>query len=461
MTHRQQHWFTARRFVAILIVVVLGVAAATAPRSWPWLREQLGLAKPEPTPGDDAPHDDHDHAEHDSAAAITLSSRGLKNVGYEPLKVETSTYFKQLRLPAMVVERPGRSQIHLTAPLTGVVTKIYSVEGEAIAEAAPLFEMRLTHEELVAAQRDYLKTLVDMEVVDREIERLQELSEVLVPGRRILERQYEKQRLQGALRAYAQTMMLHGLSEERIAQIRESKELLQYITVLAPGHDEAGEACCSEHQLTVQHLGVARGQHVEMGSELAILADHCELHVEAAAFEDDAEAIRRAAASDRLVSATLLRGDAASHPVDGLEILYVADRVDPESRALKFYLRLVNQVALDKTGPDGRHFLEWKYKPGQRMQVSVPIEAWEDQLVLPADAVVEEGAENYVFRQNGGGFQQIPVHVLLRDEASVVVANDGAIFPGDVVAGRGAYQMHLAIKNKSGGAIDPHAGHNH
>jgi hypothetical protein len=29
------------------------------------------------------------------------------------------------------------------------------------------------------------------------------------------------------------------------------------------------------------------------------------------------------------------------------------------------------------------------------------------------------------------------------------------------VAGRGAYQMNLALKNQAGGGIDPHAGHNH
>ena len=34
-------------------------------------------------------------------------------------------------------------------------------------------------------------------------------------------------------------------------------------------------------------------------------------------------------------------------------------------------------------------------------------------------------------------------------------------FPGDVVAARGAYQMHLALKNQAGGGVDPHAGHSH
>jgi cobalt-zinc-cadmium efflux system membrane fusion protein len=43
----------------------------------------------------------------------------------------------------------------------------------------------------------------------------------------------------------------------------------------------------------------------------------------------------------------------------------------------------------------------------------------------------------------------------------VVIASDGPLKPGDVVAAGGAYQLHLAIKNKSGGGVDPHAGHNH
>jgi hypothetical protein len=95
------------------------------------------------------------------------------------------------------------------------------------------------------------------------------------------------------------------------------------------------------------------------------------------------------------------------------------------------------------------------------MELRIPVEAWKDRIVLPVDAVVDEGAEAYVYRQNGDHFDRVPVHVEYRDRGSVVVANDGAVFPGDVVAGHGAYQIHLALKNKSGGGIDPHAGHNH
>jgi hypothetical protein len=53
------------------------------------------------------------------------------------------------------------------------------------------------------------------------------------------------------------------------------------------------------------------------------------------------------------------------------------------------------------------------------------------------------------------------VYVEYRDRNSVVIANDGSVGPGEVVASTGAYQIHLALKNKGGGGIDPHAGHQH
>jgi hypothetical protein len=43
----------------------------------------------------------------------------------------------------------------------------------------------------------------------------------------------------------------------------------------------------------------------------------------------------------------------------------------------------------------------------------------------------------------------------------VVIANDGGLFPGDRIALSAAQQLQVAIKNKAGGGIDPHAGHNH
>jgi hypothetical protein len=75
--------------------------------------------------------------------------------------------------------------------------------------------------------------------------------------------------------------------------------------------------------------------------------------------------------------------------------------------------------------------------------------------------VVQDGLESYVFEINGDHFDRRPVRVEYRDQESVVIANDGALRPGVMVAGSAAHQMQMAMKNQAGGAVDPHAGHNH
>ena len=209
-------------------------------------------------------------------------------------------------------------------------------------------------------------------------------------------------------------------------------------------------------------LPVSPGQQVEAGQELCVLADHCELFVEGRAFEDDASSAARGGAEGWEIAATLLVGHGGEQRYSRLEAA-----VPGRPRSIPNRGRFISicgcrtKLCSTRKRPDGHRFIEWRFKPGQRMELRVPVERWTDRIVLPVDAIVEEGAETYVYRQNGNQFERVPVHVEYRDRDSVVIANEGTLFPGDVVAAKGTYQIHLALKNKSGGGIDPHAGHNH
>lgn len=410
--------------------------------------------------GEHAGHS-HEHGGHVEANSITLSDKALKNIGFKPITVGLGEFERTVSVPAVIAEQPGRTQINVSSPLTGTVSEISIIPGEALEPGSPMFNIRLTHEEIVTAQRDFLLTSENLDVVNREIARLQSVGDGVVPGKRILEQQYEKQKLEAALLAGKQALLLHGLSEEQIANIRKSKELVQSMTIRAPAHSNEGRASKDSHLYHVQQLSVATGQQVQAGQLLCVLADHCELLIEGRAFEDDVGVLRQAARDGWNVTGTLLVGDGHTEKIEGLKVLYLADQVDRESRAFHFYLLLPNKVVRDQKGSSGHRFIEWHFKPGQRMELRVPFDKWKDRIVLPVDAVIDEGAENYVYRRNGDHFDRVPVHEEYRDRDSVVVANDGALFPGDVVAGAGAYQIHLALKNKSGGGIDPHAGHNH
>ncbi len=453
----------------VLTFSLLAGAAATTNRIWlPWTQSQVSArlaslkASPQqPADGHDDHGHDHGHAGHSEETSIELSQSSLKNIGFRPVTIKLGAFTKTATLPAMVVERPGRSQIQVTAPLTSVITKIVPTQGATIASDTPMFDLYLTHDELVAAQRDFIRTAESLEVVNREIARLKALSEGIIAGKRIIEQEYEKQKLEASLRAERQALLLHGLTKDQVEAILTDRKLFQTLTVKAPAHSDDSESCHVDHPFVVQALPVKLGQQVEAGTVLAVLADHCELYIEGRAFEDDAVRLREAAKKGWNVSASLLVGEKEAETIDGLKLLYLSDSIDPESRVFRFYLSLPNEIVLDQSSSRGQRFIEWRFKPGQRMELRVPVEHWDDRIVLPVKAIVQEGAETYVYQQNGDHFDRVPVHVEYRDQRSAVIANDGSVFPGDVVAASGAYQMHLALKNKAGGGVDPHAGHQH
>lgn len=407
------------------------------------------------------PHAGHDHGAHGDGPhleSIEISENGLKNIGYKEVVIKADKFEKKLTLPATVIERPGYSQIQIPAPMTGIVTKIYQIEGTAIKPGNPLFDLRLTHEELVTAQQNYLRSAENIDVINREIKRLESVGEGTLAGKRILEQQYEKQKLEATFVAERQALLLHGLNEEQIKTILDKRELLRVLTVYAPQQNDSEKS--SAPLLHLQKLPVQLGQQVESGQSLATLANHQSLYLEGRAFENDVANLRKALAAGWKVTARPNGTSDEAELIQDLDLLYLSDHIDAETRAFTFYISLPNSIVSEREA-NGSKYIQWRYRPGQRMELLIPIEQWTDKIVLPLESVVVEGAENYVFVQNGGKFERTPVHVEYRDLQNVVIENDGSLFDGTIVAAKGAYQMQLAIKNKSGGAIDPHAGHNH
>lgn len=418
-------------------------------------------------------HDGHDHAcescdekvpdhKHIEAEAVKLSKTAQQNVGMQLAKIELRPFERTMSVPGMVVERPGRSAIQVAAPLTGVVTRIWPLQGETVAPGQPLFSLRLTHEEVVEGQAQYLRTAEELDVVQREIARLEKASaNGAIPGKALIERQYELQKLQGVFRAQRQGLLLHGLSGAQVDEIAARRSLVSEMTVFVP------ERACGENSpdanclLEIEELKVTEGQNVKAGDCLCVMSDHAVLYVQGKAFEQDAAALNKAVNDDWPVKAVIESGGQDRQTVPALQIVYLANKVEPESRAFLFYVELPNHMVRTHKRPDGHRFTSWQFKPGQRVDLLVPVEKWTGRIVLPVNAVVQDGPESYVFEQNGGHFDRRSVRVEYRDQFSVVIANDGTLTPGKLVIVSGAYQVHLALKNKSGGAPDPHAGHNH
>jgi len=438
-------------------VLIAGILAVSHSLWLPYLKGLAAQPKGEAAKTDE--HAGHDHGGHAEVTSVKLSQQARKNIGLSVGTIALTSFDRTISIPGIIVERPGRSLVEVTAPLTGIITRIYPILGEAVRPGQKLFDVRVTHEELVQAQADFLRTAEELDVIGREIDRLEKVAlEGVVAGKALLERQYEQQKQLAVQRAQRQALLLHGLSEQQVQDILSSRTLLSGLTVSAPLNAPDG---MTETIFQVQELKVARGQHVNVGETLAVLADHAELLIQGNAFEKDAPLLADAVRLGTRVAAVIDAEDRKPEIVSNLSILYLSGKIDAESRALHFYITLPN-VSLKTPGPQDAHdFIYWQFRPGQRMQIQIPVERWTDRIVLPIDAIAQDGAETYVFQQNGDNFVRRSVHVEYRDPSTVVIANDGSLFPGDQVALSAAQQLQLEIKNKAGGGIDPHAGHNH
>ena len=191
------------------------------------------------------------------------------------------------------------------------------------------------------------------------------------------------------------------------------------------------------------------------------LARHEQLMIEGRAFESDVAAIQRVLTEGWPVTAQFPAGEATPLERSGLSILYVDNIVNEASRSLRFFVPLKNEVVRDNQGANGLTYRTWRFKPGQAARLQLPTERLPQRIVLPADAVVREGADTYVFRANGRRLERVAVVVEHLDRHMAVLKNEGSLTPGfDVVAKNHAYQLNLELKkNHSGGG--GHAGHGH
>jgi len=331
-------------------------------------------------------HGDHghgDHGDHGDKVEVSLSSQARNGIGLREGPVVVKSYSRPVIVPGIIVEKPGRSQYTVIAPITGYVTQVYRTPGGSVSPGDPLFELRLTHEELVQSQVDLLATSEALDVIQRELRRLESINtEGLIAKKRILDQQYELQKLEGRQRAQRQALLLHGLSESQVKTIQESRTLLGTVIVRAPHEDElVVDDAEGQPTLLLQQLDVERGQYVETGVTLAVLVDHRTLMIDAEAFEKDAIEISEAASEGRPIVAMLETASGEYRDIPGLTIDYLSSEVDAEARTLHFFVSLPNEKLSGPAGKLSSETLNWRYRPGQRVRLRVPIEEWLDQMV--------------------------------------------------------------------------------
>ncbi|MCC9643300.1 efflux RND transporter periplasmic adaptor subunit [Rhodopirellula sp. JC740] len=500
----QRGWLRSlRTFGLSVAAIVLGLIAGYSLLRNPsrgGLSEQASVSKTnasidhEDNGHEEHDHSGHDHSGHDESHSIELNAQTRANLRLQVQEVQATTYTKYVEVPGIVTQWPGKTHVAITSPLTGVINAIYVSRGQLIRSGDPMFRLRLTHQDLVQTQEAFLTQLGQLDVEDREIRRLSDIaSSGAVPGKTRLAREYEREKLLAGIRAAKQSMLLHGLTEDQINEIERSRTLIRELVVRAPWveednslHHEALGAVSSrmagapeaefaamqppqmihddhvhiDAEFVVSELDVHRGESVTAGQRISQISDFSQLLIEGQAYQRDSKLLRQAATTHAEVQAVLSGHEEEAEVISGLNVIYIGNEVRTDSRSLAFYVGLKNQVEHDENRGRQR-YVSWRFKPGQRLTVRLPVSKFNNAIVVPRDAVAEEGPERFVFVENGDHFDRVPVEVMARDSLQVAIRNDGQLWPGQRIASRGAHQLQMALKNQGGGAIDPHAGHNH
>lgn len=450
------------------------------------------LLFPSPTTTSEQHADGHAHPHNDEVKGIVLSDTAKASLGLELGPIVLQDYWRNLPIPGEVVEEPGHCEQGVSTTAQGIVLRIHAFHGQTVRAGDPLFDLRLTSELLVSAQTGLLKSVQEIEIVQAELERILPLVESKgIPATRGIEKQNELKRLESLRQLQSQELIVRGLSAQQVEQLVRTKTLIQELTIRVPEGQGSAQAVpdkasrdfkpgdiipvsalephTEQHEhssvYSIEDMNVHPGKLVQPGEEMCRLARHSQLLIAGRAFERESFLVTRAIEQNWPIKAVFEMTDTSPVIREGLSILYSDNVVEPDSRTVRFYTPLPNEIVRDQPAANGLAYRSWRFKPGQRARILLPVEHLTKQIVLPSEAVVKEGPEVFVFRANGKRLDRVPVRLTHMDLRDAVIKSDGTLVAGDVVARNQAFQLELALKsaqgNRGGGHGHDHGGHSH
>lgn len=448
----------SKSFPVVGVLVLFGFAAYLSRDSWSNVAKQKTAAQASPEPA---------VSPIQQAKTLKLTKQARKNLGLISRPVKPQAYWRTIEVPGEIVDRPGYSDRGVTSPAVGVVTEVHAFPGDTVKPGDRLFTLRLFSEYLQHTQSELFKATREIQLINEQYARLEGLAKSGgVPESRLNELDNQLRRQKALIQSYHQDLLTRGLNPEQINNVADGTFVSAIEVVAPPEVDPAATSSAIRpvvFQITrgnfdglayeVQELNVELGQQVQAGQLLSILANHQALFIEGHAFKREASFLAKAAETNWPIRCGFAEDDLMDWPAfdQALQIRHLANAINSDTRTFNFFIPLENQSrAYDK---DNQTFIVWRFRPGQRVRLQVPVEELKDVLVLPSAAIVREGPEAYVFQQNGDLFNRLPVHVLHEDRLQTVLANDGSVKAGHYLAQSAASSLNRVLKSQAASGI--------
>ena len=394
------------------------------------------------------------------ARTLKMTEQARKNLGLISRPLKPQVYWRTIEVPGEIVDRPGYSDRGVTSPAVGIVSEVHAFAGDTVKPGDRLFTLNLFSEYLQNSQAELFRATQEIQLIKEQHQRLEGLVKTGgIPESRLIDLDNQLRRQTALIQSVQQDLLTRGLGPDQIQQVTEGTFVSsidvfaptalaqpENLTAIQPATLQIDESTGNDPAFEVQELNVELGQQVQAGQILATLANHQLLLIEGHAFKREASALARAAENGWPVQCLFAEDDQNDWPPfdQTLEIRHLANSVDADSRTFDFFISLRNQLRAYRK--DNQTFIVWRFRPGQRVRLQVPIEQMPDVLVLPSAAVVREGPEAYVFQQNGDLFNRLAVQVLHEDQFQTVLANDGSVKKGYFLAQNAAASLNRILK---------------
>ncbi len=344
---------------------------------------------------------------------------------------------------------------------------MHAFPGDTVRPGDRLLSLRLFSEYLQSTQKELFSAAKETEITREELNRLRPLAEKGgIAQTRIIDLDNSLRRQQALIQSHRQDLLTRGLTPEQVSGVA-SGQFVSEIEIVAPPVQtstadgattrlatfSSSQTDAREIAFEVQELNAELGQQVQAGQLLATLANHSSLYIEGHAFKREAPWLEIAAQNSWNIGVEFTEDTEEHWPelTQDFVIRHLSNSIDEDSRTLDFFIPLTNQSRV--YGADADRFVVWRFRPGQRVRLYVPVEKMENVIVLPAGAVVREGPETWVFQQNGDLFSRLPVQVLHEDRRNIVLANDGSVTPGLYLAQNSAASLNRVMKAQAAAGV--------
>lgn len=440
-----------------------------------------------------------DHPQVESTAEnnlfdVSLAAIDTYGVSFRRVEDQPTSYTQYFSVPAFVRERPTTSNLQASSRMSGVVRRIFVQVGQSVREGDPLVELELTGDELASAQSLLLDSVQQLEIIDDEIARLQPASaDGGIARKNLIAKQYEQRRMKSVIEAKRQELLIRGLAREDVDAIIREQQLVRSVVIRVPRDirpetppgmtlqtdDQHSPFRLATHDerppvgpwvYSVEDMRVSPGSVLQAGEAVSDLAYHETLLIEGQAYERDLPTLTTII-NDQLPVSIEIGDDERPVVIDDLRVLFMDNHVDDETQTYRFYIEVPNEVLAENINGQQRRFRTWRFKPGQRGHVRIPMNTWENLVVLPADAVTEEGVDHVLFRRIAihdhfhgdtpphAELKKLVVSVRYRDQRTVVIDHRNQLSPKQTIAVSQA-DMLLRASGDSGGHGHDH-GHEH